>query len=89
MPLMKSNLRIDPVLFKDPVAITRKKYRQIEVVIWPAANIILFLGYLNHAFTQFSKHDVGLGFLKLCSVKMLRKLGNLSNQMQNPWERFT
>ena len=33
MPLMKSNLRIDPVLFKDPVAITRKKYRQIEVVI--------------------------------------------------------
>ncbi len=33
MPLIKSNLRMDPVLFKDNVAITRKKYRQIEQVV--------------------------------------------------------
>lgn len=32
MPLKRSNLRIDPLLFKDPVSILRKKYRQIEQV---------------------------------------------------------
>lgn len=32
MPLIRSNLRLDPVLFKDPVSISRKKYRQIENV---------------------------------------------------------
>ncbi len=43
MPLVRSNMRIDPVLFKDQVAITRKKYRQIEVVVWHTPNV---LGYL-------------------------------------------
>ncbi|XP_044741369.1 exostosin-1 [Chrysoperla carnea] len=32
MPLLRSNLRLDPVLFKDPVSNLRKKYRQIERV---------------------------------------------------------
>ena len=32
MPLARSNLRLDPLLFKDPVSIVRKKYRQIEHV---------------------------------------------------------
>ena len=32
MPLVRSNLRLDPVLFKDAVSISRKKYRQIEAV---------------------------------------------------------
>ncbi|XP_017769773.1 PREDICTED: exostosin-1-like, partial [Nicrophorus vespilloides] len=32
MPLLRSNLRLDPVLFKDPVSNKRKKYRQIELV---------------------------------------------------------
>ena len=30
MPLRKSSIRMDPVLFKDPVSIQRKKYRQLE-----------------------------------------------------------
>lgn len=32
MPLVRSSLRLDPVLYKDPVSILRKKYRQIERV---------------------------------------------------------
>lgn len=32
MPLIRSNLRMDPILFKDPVSNLRKKYRQIELV---------------------------------------------------------
>ncbi|XP_014262260.1 exostosin-1 [Cimex lectularius] len=32
MPLLRSNTRMDPVLFKDPVSNLRKKYRQIERV---------------------------------------------------------
>lgn len=32
MPLVRSKLRIDPILFKDPVSNLRKKYRQIELV---------------------------------------------------------
>lgn len=32
MPLLRSNLRLDPVLFKDPVSNLRKKYRKIELV---------------------------------------------------------
>lgn len=32
MPLLRSNLRLDPVLFKDPVSNKRKKYRRIELV---------------------------------------------------------
>ncbi|XP_018330965.1 exostosin-1 isoform X2 [Agrilus planipennis] len=32
MPLLRSNLRLDPILFKDPVSNLRKKYRQIELV---------------------------------------------------------
>ncbi|XP_063229981.1 exostosin-1 [Bacillus rossius redtenbacheri] len=32
MPLLRSNLRLDPVLYKDPVSNMRKKYRQIELV---------------------------------------------------------
>ncbi|XP_049858631.1 exostosin-1 isoform X1 [Schistocerca gregaria] len=32
MPLLRSNMRLDPVLFKDPVSNMRKKYRQIELV---------------------------------------------------------
>ncbi|XP_075223224.1 exostosin glycosyltransferase 1 ttv [Lycorma delicatula] len=32
MPLLRSNMRLDPVLFKDPVSNLRKKYRQIELV---------------------------------------------------------
>lgn len=32
MPLLKSNMRLDPVLYKDAVSNLRKKYRQIEVV---------------------------------------------------------
>lgn len=32
MPLLRSNFRLDPVLFKDPVSNMRKKYRQIELV---------------------------------------------------------
>jgi glucuronyl/N-acetylglucosaminyl transferase EXT1 len=30
MPLKRSNLRLDPILYRDPVSILRKKYRQIE-----------------------------------------------------------
>uniref|UniRef100_T1HZB8 Glyco_transf_64 domain-containing protein n=1 Tax=Rhodnius prolixus TaxID=13249 RepID=T1HZB8_RHOPR len=30
MPLLRSNTRLDPVLFKDPVSNLRKKYRQID-----------------------------------------------------------
>ncbi|XP_019864522.1 exostosin-1 [Aethina tumida] len=32
MPLIRSKLRLDPVLFKDPVSNKRKKYRRIELV---------------------------------------------------------
>jgi len=32
MPLVRSSLRLDPLLFKDPVSIVRKKYRQMEHV---------------------------------------------------------
>ena len=32
MPLIRSSLRLDPVLFKDPVSMSRKRYRQIENV---------------------------------------------------------
>lgn len=32
MPLVRSKMRMDPMLFKDPVSNLRKKYRQIEVV---------------------------------------------------------
>ncbi|XP_013413641.1 exostosin-1a isoform X1 [Lingula anatina] len=32
MPLVRSNTRLDPVLFKDPVSNLRKKYRQMEVL---------------------------------------------------------
>lgn len=31
MPLKRSSVRLDPVLFKDPVSNLRKKYRQVEV----------------------------------------------------------
>ncbi|ODN03332.1 Exostosin-1 [Orchesella cincta] len=31
MPLRRSNVRLDPVLFRDPVSNLRKKYRQVEV----------------------------------------------------------
>ena len=32
MPLLRSSMRLDPVLFKDPVSMNRKRYRQIENV---------------------------------------------------------
>ncbi|KAJ2947844.1 hypothetical protein O0L34_g9633 [Tuta absoluta] len=32
MPLMRSVLRVDPILFKDPVSTLRKKYRKMELV---------------------------------------------------------
>jgi glucuronyl/N-acetylglucosaminyl transferase EXT1 len=32
MPLIRSNLRLDPVLYRDNVSNLRKKYRQIEIV---------------------------------------------------------
>ena len=32
MPLLKSNMRLDPVLYKDAVSNLRKKYRQIELI---------------------------------------------------------
>ncbi|XP_067008988.1 exostosin-1 [Anabrus simplex] len=32
MPLLRSNMRLDPVLFKDPVSNLRRKYHQIELV---------------------------------------------------------
>jgi glucuronyl/N-acetylglucosaminyl transferase EXT1 len=32
MPLVKSSMRFDPHLFKDPVSRTRKKYRQIDLM---------------------------------------------------------
>merc|ERR1712096_369788 len=32
MPLIKSQLRLDPVLFKDPVSNLRKKFRKMELV---------------------------------------------------------
>ncbi|XP_064652154.1 exostosin-1-like [Lineus longissimus] len=32
MPLIRSSVRLDPLLFKDPVSMTRKKYKQIENV---------------------------------------------------------
>lgn len=31
MPLKRSNVRLDPVLFRDPVSNVRKKYRQLEL----------------------------------------------------------
>nr|XP_025953899.1 exostosin-like 1 [Dromaius novaehollandiae] len=31
MPLVPSQLRLDPVLFKDPVSVLRKKYRRLEM----------------------------------------------------------
>lgn len=30
MPLVSSRVRMDPVLFKDPVSVQRKKYRTLE-----------------------------------------------------------
>ncbi|KAI5712469.1 hypothetical protein M8J75_008522 [Diaphorina citri] len=32
MPLLRSHMRLDPVLYKDPVSNLRKKYRQMELV---------------------------------------------------------
>lgn len=32
MPLVRSNMRLDPILYRDPVSNLRKKYRQIELV---------------------------------------------------------
>ncbi len=37
LPLKKSASRLDPVLFKDPVSNTRKKYRKIERIQVAAA----------------------------------------------------
>ncbi|XP_076457051.1 exostosin-1a-like [Babylonia areolata] len=33
MPLLRSSVRMDPLLFKDPVSNLRKKYRRIELVV--------------------------------------------------------
>ena len=33
MPLLRSQMRMDPLLFKDPVSNLRKKYRKIELVV--------------------------------------------------------
>ncbi|KAL8558763.1 hypothetical protein ACOMHN_043706 [Nucella lapillus] len=33
MPLLRTRLRMDPLLFKDPVSNLRKKYRRIELVV--------------------------------------------------------
>ena len=30
MPLVSSRFRLEPVLFKDPVSVLRKKYRSLE-----------------------------------------------------------
>ena len=30
MPLHRSQIRLDPLLYKDPVSMTRKKYRELE-----------------------------------------------------------
>lgn len=32
MPLMRSKMRLDPLLFKDQVSMLRKRYRQIELI---------------------------------------------------------
>jgi len=32
MPLKRSNIRMDPILFRDPVSNLRKKYRQLEIL---------------------------------------------------------
>ncbi|XP_076327319.1 exostosin-1a-like [Tachypleus tridentatus] len=34
MPLVRSSLRLDPVLFKDPVSNLRKRYRKLEQEVW-------------------------------------------------------
>lgn len=34
MALRRSALRFDPLLFKDPVSIVRKKYRSIDITSW-------------------------------------------------------
>jgi hypothetical protein len=31
MPLRRSSVRMDPILFRDPVSNLRKKYRQLEL----------------------------------------------------------
>jgi glucuronyl/N-acetylglucosaminyl transferase EXT1 len=33
MPLLRSQARLDPLLFKDPVSNLRKKYKKIETVL--------------------------------------------------------
>ena len=32
MPLIRSSLRLDPVLFKDQVSTLRKKYKKLEIL---------------------------------------------------------
>ena len=55
MPLIKSKLRLDPVLFKDPVSNLRKKFRKIELAQWDHGvtrewyylhNMLIFLYWL-------------------------------------------
>ena len=31
MPLMRSSVRFEPLLYRDPVSVVRKKYRQMEI----------------------------------------------------------
>ena len=35
MPLMRSQMRLDPMLYKDPVSILRKRYPKMEQVVEP------------------------------------------------------
>ena len=42
MPLVRSQLRLDPVLFKDPVSNLRKKFRKIELVQWLMFYVIFY-----------------------------------------------
>lgn len=34
IPLVKSKFRLEPLLYKDPVSLARKKYHKLEAIVW-------------------------------------------------------
>ena len=86
MPLIKSKLRLDPVLFKDPVSNLRKKFRKIELAQWGECDItdvlmLIFLYrllntlYHDYLFPQITLHTNKL----ICAISIPHSLPFCTN----------
>lgn len=67
MPLLRSNLRLDPVLFKDPVSNMRKKYRKIELIGGWLEFALLLLCLLQVKLVKRMVLEI-LGSIFICSI---------------------